>query len=593
MIEQIKRLGFEKNHETFIWTKETFQNFSYSDGDRTENYLLDSIRSCGDRSTASFEIRKFIKDWPSLYHLSRRRANILRPFVPILKGKTVLEIGCGCGALSRYLGEIGANLIAVEGSPRRALITRERCRELVNVEVVNATSEMVSGLIDFDIVILNGVLEYSPMFLGKNGPLDLLKNSFDQLNDQGALIVAIENQLGLKYFAGQPEDHANYPMYGINDSYRDGEFRTWGRKELEALIYSAGFHEIEQYIPLPDYKLPVSIVTPDGWRNFQSELNQLAVNSVNNDPQNTPHYVFSLERSYQSIWKNNLAADLANSFLMIAYKGIQKKIPHSNALAYHFVDDMKIGFNHGFEIFLEGSDIKVKVFPLDGDSTEKFDQGNLSAKKFLFEGNHWLGLLQILNRVGWTEKEVIEWARIWIFSIQEKAGLSGDACLDATVDGAFWDMIPQNAFRDKFGKFLFLGQEIQRKEKVTFGSVLFHGLMGSFQKVSSVGTFHKSAPVSLLNLTQAVFGEIFRFQIDDFFLSRFESEQAKIIAESFESINFDKSKNNKFLEQRNPISEYKVKIEALEKIITDIYGSTSWKITAPFRKIIAFFKKFK
>ena len=119
--------------------------------------------------------------------------------------------------------------VLVRINPRRALITRERCKDLANVEVVAATSDLVSGLREFDVVILNGVLEYSTMFMGVNGPSILLGNSFKQLTKSGILILAIENQLGLKYFSGQPEDHAGQPMYGINNSYREGEFKTWGK----------------------------------------------------------------------------------------------------------------------------------------------------------------------------------------------------------------------------------------------------------------------------------------------------------------------------------------------------------------------------
>ena len=53
---------------------------NYSDGDRTENRLMSVVRSAKDRSVFSRELRDAMKDWPSTYHLSPARANLLRPF---------------------------------------------------------------------------------------------------------------------------------------------------------------------------------------------------------------------------------------------------------------------------------------------------------------------------------------------------------------------------------------------------------------------------------------------------------------------------------------------------------------------------------
>ena len=74
-------------------------------------------------------------DWPTTYHLHPTRANLLRPFSQLLKAR-VLEIGAGCGALTRYIGECGGQLLALEGSPRRASIAAARTRDLANVVVV-------------------------------------------------------------------------------------------------------------------------------------------------------------------------------------------------------------------------------------------------------------------------------------------------------------------------------------------------------------------------------------------------------------------------------------------------------------------------
>ena len=79
--------------------------FSYSDGIETEDYLLNVVTSVKDKGIMSQELKGWIKDWPTRYHLSSSRSNLLRPFSFLDKSMDVLELGAGCGALTRYLGK--------------------------------------------------------------------------------------------------------------------------------------------------------------------------------------------------------------------------------------------------------------------------------------------------------------------------------------------------------------------------------------------------------------------------------------------------------------------------------------------------------
>ena len=594
MIEQLSKLGFKKDPNTSVWILEEQHNFSYSDGDGIENYLLDSIRSCQDKSTSSTQLTKFIRDWPTLYHLSRRRSNIIRSFSTYLKGKNVLEIGCGCGALSRYLGEIGANLFAVEGSPRRALITRERCKDLANVEVVAATSDLVSGLREFDVVILNGVLEYSTMFMGVNGPSILLGNSFKQLTNSGILILAIENQLGLKYFSGQPEDHAGQPMYGINNSYREGEFKTWGKIELTDLLKEAGFETVDQFIPLPDYKLPISVITPFGWENFASELSSLAVDSVLEDPQRTPYDLFSLEKAYLNTWRNGLAGDLANSFLMVANKShLPSKIVPSETLAFQFKDDQKIGLNRGIEIIKNGNSIFTKSFPLDSQANESYSQ----ISEFVFIRSYWFELLEIVNRPNWSMEEVLVWFRNWISALLLLLDPAITKDWNLSVSARFWEMTPLNTYRDKNGTIQFSEIKNDSPEKIPFSLVVYHGIKVSLLKILSVSKFKANRDITYLEIFDFILGNFELLKNKDLtflFLEEQEQKIDRLITGKDESCRIDYSK---FLQQRDTVLELRSKITELQSQISSLQNelilickSQSWRYTEPLRKFLKFLK---
>src|SRR5580704_4464684 len=126
---------YEWDPEFRLYRRTNFREFAYSDGVAVEQRLLDIVRSAADRSTFSIELAEAIIDWPSEYHLSRLRHNLVRR-LGIRKDDTVLELGCGCGAITRFLGEVGARVTAVEGSILRARIASERCADLPNVTIV-------------------------------------------------------------------------------------------------------------------------------------------------------------------------------------------------------------------------------------------------------------------------------------------------------------------------------------------------------------------------------------------------------------------------------------------------------------------------
>lgn len=587
MINQLKKLGFNLDSSTGVWRNENQLDFPYSDGDEIENYLLVSIRICKDKSVSSFELNQYIKDWPTLYHLSRRRSNIIRPFAPILKGKNVLEIGCGCGALSRFLGEAGAKLIAVEGSPRRALITRERCKELNNVEVVAATSELVSGLHGFDIVILNGVLEYSPKYLGVNGHLTLLNTVFNQLNKKGKLILSIENQLGLKYFAGQPEDHAGEPMYGINDSYRVGEFKTWGKKELQEILKKVGFKKVDQFIPLPDYKLPISIITPLGWEKFSSELLPLAIESVSQDPQRKKIDLFSMEKSYRTIWNNDLASDFANSFLFVAHREDKPlEIVSANTIAFSFKDNLDIGLNEGIEFKKEkkNSEITLNYFQID-----KVENNLKYIHKELFSGkeSHWFQLLQIVNQTNWSLKDILIWVKPWIDALMEVSVRDNKIdCLK--IDESYWQSTPLNCVleNDK----ILLQNKTKINKEIDLFLVIYHGLKLSFDRISSVNKIKDNIELTQKSIIQSIFAALLNINLDEKQFHLLEKEELR---QSNYAINKNADSFNDIIQQRESMEEILRKANELQTRLNLVTNSISWKITQPLRKIIRLIIKFE
>jgi len=300
-----------------VWSSRA-KAFAYSDGDEVEAYLLATLKQASDVSASSEQLMAAIKDWPSEYHLSPARHNLLRPFA-FTPRQRVLELGCGCGAMTRYIGETGATVVAIEGSERRAEIAAERCRDLQNVEIccenlINFRSEE-----KFDFVTLIGVLEYAPRYIDSPDPIGAcLEHARTFLKEDGALILAIENQLGLKYFNGCKEDHAGIPYFGINNLYGQEDPSTLGRRALSVKLRQHGFPVQEFYYPFPDYKLPGLILSEAALMDARLNIPDLLIHNVGRDYPETHYRAFAEDLTWQVVVENGLLPDLANSFLIVA-----------------------------------------------------------------------------------------------------------------------------------------------------------------------------------------------------------------------------------------------------------------------------------
>ncbi len=248
----------------------------YSDG-KVEDELLEIAR---DFEPGDFDrIVAERKSWPVMYHFSRIRGHILS-FCRRLEGKRVLEIGAGCGALTGVLSEMAESVTCVELSKKRSLINAYRNRNATNIEIRVGNFEDVEKKLDgaYDVITLIGVFEYGVAYIHSADPyVDFLKKIRTHLKEDGVILIAIENRLGMKYFAGCTEDHTGGFFDGIEGYADTGYVRTFAKPEIEALFARAGLSDAAFYYPYPDYKFPMSVYS-DGYLPRRGDLRNNIVN---------------------------------------------------------------------------------------------------------------------------------------------------------------------------------------------------------------------------------------------------------------------------------------------------------------------------
>ena len=323
--------------ENGVWVKtdESDRTFiDYTDGDETETTLHERVKAAKDRSVFSEELDQAWEEWAMEYHLGSKRSNVYRGLN--LEGvKTVLEVGCGCGAITRFLGEQGYHVDAIEGALPRAQIARLRCAELDNVQIVSSNYHALElAAQHYDLIVFTGVLEYSGAYTTeKTDPEAQLKKTLQQayeaLSEDGQIFIAIENRTGFKYLAGASEDHLNVPNIGLlgYPEPLSGELtrgiRTWSKRQWQD-IFSA--LELSHYCfcyPFPDYKVPDAILSDHFLNNAKHPAQVLGG-------------IFS--RDYFAMWQPRLSEtrfwhtasqthsldEFANSFLIVLGKSAEK-----------------------------------------------------------------------------------------------------------------------------------------------------------------------------------------------------------------------------------------------------------------------------
>lgn len=200
-------------------------------------------------------------NWPVLYHLSPLRANIMEWF-PVKEGSKVLEIGSGCGAITGALSRKAGGLTCIDLSKKRSMINAYRNQDKENICIKVGNFQDIEPHLDtdYDLICLIGVFEYAKGYIGNESPYtEFLKTIMKHVKPNGQVVIAIENRLGLKYFAGCREDHLGDFCSGIEDYPEGGVVRTFSRPGLEQIFKACDVENYHFYYPYPDYKFANTI----------------------------------------------------------------------------------------------------------------------------------------------------------------------------------------------------------------------------------------------------------------------------------------------------------------------------------------------
>lgn len=308
----------------------------YCDG-VIEDRLLEIAR---DHEASEYpEIIARENSWEVFYHFSEKRQNIIE-WIPIEKDAKVLEVGSGCGAITGMLSEKAGSVSCVELSKKRSSINAWRNRDAENVEIFVGNFEDIEPDLpeDYDYIFLIGVYEYSQAYIHAEDPYDeFLRILKKHLAPEGRIVIAIENRMGLKYFAGCREDHLGTYFEGLEDYPNGGVVRTFSKHSLEERLKKNSISDYSFYYPYPDYKFATQIFSD----NFLPSEGMLYDNIRNFD--RSRMLLFDENRVYDSVVRDGYFPDFSNSFLLILGKDVDveyAKYSNDRAPEYSIVTEM-------------------------------------------------------------------------------------------------------------------------------------------------------------------------------------------------------------------------------------------------------------
>ena len=443
-----------------VWVLADGKQIDYSDGPAIERRLVKILNETSDHSTGSDELAARINDWPTEYYLTQKRSQLLKGF-DFKRSQKVLEVGCGHGAITRFLGETFDEVVSVEGNLNRAKIARLRTKELANVSVLCAPFQELRFKKKFDVVFCVGVLEYSNIFVESEKPFDAMLELFkDLLAPGGVLVLAIENQFGLKYFASAGEDHNNIMFDGLEGYPRHDRERTFGYTELKALV-KRHFRELEFYFPYPDYKTPSCVLSEKLFPLVNA--GELVGGIPHNKYLNYPRPLFDELFALPELARNQMLPFFSNSFLVVA--GQEGPLPVKMDCLGQYFNTSRAKKFHTVTKFVETpGGVRSRKTNLLGQ--EQITEGPLTLRNC---DDAWQDGVSLHERVILTSKrrdltlaEMFAPCRTWTDFLRSSAVREGGEYL---LDGKHFDSIWKNTYiRD--AKCVFIDQEWEWKEKI-------------------------------------------------------------------------------------------------------------------------------
>ncbi|MCZ2812341.1 methyltransferase [Modestobacter sp. VKM Ac-2979] len=447
----------------------------YRDG--AEEALLELVRGSEDRGSLNEELHSRAVGWAERYHLDRQRANVLRAF-EVGAATRVLEVGAGCGAMSRYLAEECAVVDALEPVPARAAVAAARLADRPGARVFTGELADLPDEPAYDLVVVIGVLEYVGGGTADEAPyLAFLDDIRRRLLPGGRLLLAIENKLGVKYLAGSPEDHSDRAYDSLEDYPIGSPARTFDRAALGSLFQRAGM-DPTFFSAFPDYKLTRAVIA-DELMVHPSGLAGRLPRFPSPDWQTARDFGPNEELLWRTLVSAGQGKEHGNSFVVVGTPdGSQQDLWPTDRRAAFYTTERRPGRATESVIRQDGTGLVLERSVL-GDRRESAGPAHRVTSGPILPGSSLVDEIA-KGDVEFTRRALTEWREL----VEASA---------AEPDGVAVDLVPHNLLVDEDGGLVHIDDE-WRSTEWTVDEVVARGLIWLCERLSTVPTPWQTRP---------------------------------------------------------------------------------------------------
>lgn len=234
----------------------------------------------------------------------------LLAWYPFKENAEILEIGAGVGAITGLLCQKAGRVISVEKKRRRAQILAQRYKDVPNLEVRQEHYMNLPYKKQFDYIVVHDIFGYVKKYIKTENPYeDFFRQLLCMLKEDGIILLATENRLGVKYFSGAIENYSNKFFVGLDNFDGYDVVYTPTKKELQNILQKCGITDYKFFYPFPDNIFPTEIYT-------DRSLKYLLYGGKSEETGWDRFELFNEREMFETLQREGVVQNFANAFLV-------------------------------------------------------------------------------------------------------------------------------------------------------------------------------------------------------------------------------------------------------------------------------------